>query len=595
MREEEKFFLNVKKSITDKIWVDRLNSEMARNAKTIAQTSNLSEIVGRILAARMVKPHEAEIFLTPTIRDLMPDPSSITDLDNLVAYLASAIINKEKIALFGDYDVDGACSVALMERYLRHFNMDVITHIPDRIFEGYGPNKAAIDNFVKQGVKLIISLDCGTTSSDVIKYAKNLGADFLVIDHHLSDGDLPPADAIANPNRLDDISSLGYLSAAGVCFMVLVGLNRYLRMKGETNLPDLMRFIDLVALATICDIVPLKGLNRAFVQRGIELMRNGTNIGIRALSLAARIGGAINPYHLAFLIGPRINAGGRIGDASLGARLLALDNEDEATKIAAQLNQLNIERQHIENEALKEAVEAANAEIGSGEGPSILVLASENWHPGIVGLLASRLRERFFRPAFAISIAKNDKALGSARSIAGVDLGSAVIKAVQAGIIEKGGGHAMAAGISLTRSQIGEFRKFIIEQLASQVEAATRSEYIKIDAAITARAANIDFIKQIERAGPFGAGNPPPIFAFPAHRVRFAKIVGEGRHVRFSLYCGDGAKIDAIAFQSADNELGQAILAAQNNRAIHIVGSLDINHWNGREIVQLRAIDAAWG
>ncbi len=591
MQIEQQYFLNVKNSISDKAWVDRLDPVGARVAKAISQTTGISEIVARILAGRGVSQEGAEVFLNPTIKDLMPDPSSLTDMDRLAARLVDAIINKEKVALFGDYDVDGACSVALMQLYLKAFNLETIVHIPDRIFEGYGPNNDAMDKFKKQGASLVITLDCGTSSTSTIEYGKNLGLDILVIDHHLSEGELPPANAIVNPNRQDDISDLGYLCAAGVTFMVLVALNREMRSRSKPEFPNLMQLVDLVALATICDVVPLKGLNRAFVNRGVELMRMGNNIGIKALALSARITQPINPYHLGFIIGPRINAGGRIGDAGLGVSLLASSDNEQVNEIATRLNELNIERQQIEAEAVEEATNAAIAEIGAGDGPSVLVLASENWHPGVVGLVAARLKERFSRPAFAISLAMHNKATGSGRSIIGVDLGSAIIRAVEKGIIPKGGGHAMAAGISLKPDEIGAFRNFICEALQAEVKEARAQNQLKIDAAITARTANIDFVQLLEKAGPFGAGNANPMFAFPAHKVRYAKIVGAGGHIRFNLYSGDGANIEAIAFRAAETEFGQLLLQAKDDRPVHIAGSLGINHWNGREKVQLRAID----
>ncbi len=591
MQIEQQYFLNVKNSINNKAWIDRLSPQEARIAKAISQQSGISEIIARILAGRGVEIEEAEDFLSPTIRSLMPDPSILSDMDNLIERLSRAIINKEKIALFGDYDVDGACSVALMQKYLNHFGIETIIHIPDRIFEGYGPNNGAMEKFVNQGANLIITLDCGTLSIQAIEYAKKLGADILVIDHHLGKEELPPASAIVNPNRLDDISDLGYLCAAGVTFMVLVALNRKLRQKAYSNLPDLMQMLDLVALATICDVVPLRGLNRAFVQRGIELMQRGGNIGIKSLALSAKITHKLTPYHLGFIIGPRINAGGRIGDCSLGAKLLALNDENQAEIIAMRLNELNIERQRIEAESVEEAIIAADAEIAIADNLPVLVLASKNWHPGIVGLIASRLKEKYFRPVFAISLAMGERASGSGRSIAGVDLGSAVIRAVEKNIIEKGGGHAMAAGISLKAEQIGAFRDFICEDLQKQIGLARENNQLKIDAAITARTANIEFVHLIEKAGPFGAGNDNPIFVFPSHQIKFAKIVGQSGHIRFNLYSGDGAYIEAIAFRALDSEFGQLLLRKSDEKPIHIAGSLSINHWQGQEKVQLRAID----
>lgn len=586
-------FLDVTSSVSGRPWVDRLDANAARIATAISQRTGLSEILARIVAARGVGLDEAETYLQPTVRELMPDPSTLADMDRLAERLAQAITDNEAVALFGDYDVDGACSVALMTRYLSHFGLKPQVHIPDRIFEGYGPNIGAIDKLIDNGAGLLITLDCGTTSDGPIAHARGRGLDVLVIDHHLSDAELPPATALVNPNRPDDLSGLGYLCAAGVTFMVLVATNRVLRQRGDTGLPDLMAMIDLVALATVCDVVPLKGLNRAFVARGLEVARLGRNRGIGALSLAARINGPLNPYHLGFLIGPRINAGGRIGDAALGARLLSLDDEQEALIIAARLNELNAERQRIEVAAVEQATEVAEAEIAGGEGPPILVLASADWHQGVVGLIAARLRERFDRPAFVIALAPDGTGTGSGRSMPGVDLGSAVIAAVEAGLIVKGGGHAMAAGVTLKPGQLGPFRAHLETQLASAVAMARGASALQIDAALTARGASVDLVQQIERAGPYGSGNPQPVFAFPSHRARFADLVGTGGHVRFNLVSGDGGRLKAIAFRAANTTIGDALLAGGNDQPLHIAGSLSLDHWQGREEVQLRVTDIA--
>ena len=593
MFEEQKNFLGIKRSISDRSWVDRLNDASARTATAMSQRHGISEIIARILAARSVELDEAEAFLNPTIRELMPDPSAMTDMDALVDRLFAAIQSNEQIALFGDYDVDGATSVSLIQRFLRALGVEPLIYIPDRIFEGYGPNEGAIDQLVEAGATLIVTIDCGTTSYKAIEHAKSRDADVLVIDHHLLDGELPKANAVVNPNRPDDVSGLGYLCAAGVAFMVLVALNRKLRENEIRPLPDLMALLDLVALGTVCDVVPLIGLNRAFVQRGMDAMRKGRNRGIAALSMAARISGPLNPYHLGFVIGPRINAGGRIGDAALGAKLLSTDDEHEAMHIASQLDQLNAERQLIEKRAVDEAVAVADAEIGGGDGPPVLVMASPDWHQGVVGLVAARLKERFNRPAFAISQKPDGSGTGSGRSVPGVDLGAAVLEAVKQGILPKGGGHAMAAGISIASGQIGAFRSFLADKLGDDVANAQKENAIKIDAALTARGATVSFLHDIERAGPFGSGNPGPVFALPAHRVTFADIVGAGGHVKVSLVSQDRARINAIAFRAADTALGQFLMEARNSDPIHVVGTLSINHWQGREEVQLRIIDAA--
>lgn len=584
-------FLGVSRSISGRQWVDRLTDGETRIAQAIAQRTGISEILGRILAGRGVGIEEAEEYLNPTLRNLMPDPSSLADMDRLAERIVRAITDNEPVALFGDYDVDGAASCALMSRYLRHFGLSPEVYIPDRIFEGYGPNIPAIDKLIDTGVRLIVTLDCGTSSIAPIAHARARGVEVLVIDHHLADHELPPASALVNPNRPDDISGLGYLCATGVTFMVLVAINRLLRQRGDTGQPDLMQLLDLVALATVCDVVPLTRLNRAFVVRGLEVARQQANLGIGALALAARVTGPLNPFHLAFLVGPRINAGGRIGDAALGARLLSLDDEHEALVIASRLNELNAERQKIEVDALDEAIAAAETEIGAGEGPPVLVLASANWHAGIVGLVAARLRERFDRPAFAIALQPDGTGTGSGRSMPGVDLGRAVIAAVEAEIISKGGGHAMAAGVTIPPGQLGPFRAHLSAALSDAVTAARALTALKVDAALSARGANVEFVTEIERAGPYGAGNPQPVFAFPAHEAKFAKIVGTG-HVSFQLSSDDGGRLKAIAFRGADTAVGRAILAG-NGEKLNFAGTLSLDHYQGRAEVQFRLVDAA--
>lgn len=592
MPESPRPFLDISSSVTGRAWVDRLDAAAARNATAIGQRTGIPDILARIMAARGVGIEDAQSYLEPSIRNLMPDPSTLTAMDDLAERLARAITDNESIALFGDYDVDGACSCALMTRYLRHFGLEPQVHIPDRIFEGYGPNIAAMDKLIEAGASLIITLDCGTTSDGPIAHVRGRGADVLVIDHHLSDHELPPATALVNPNRPDDISGLGYLCAAGVTFMVLVAVNRVLRNRGDTGLPDLLRLLDLVALATVCDVVPLTGLNRAFVVRGLEVARRGDKPGLAALALAARASGPLNPYHLGFLIGPRINAGGRIGDAALGTRLLALDDEHQAMVIAAQLDELNGERQRIEVEAVEEATATAEAEIGGGEGPPVLVLASAKWHPGVVGLVAARLRERFERPSFAIALNPDGGGTGSGRSMPGVDLGRAVIEAVESGLVPKGGGHAMAAGVSLRPGELGAFRAFLAERLGPSVNAARATSALKIDAALTARGATVDLLHGLEKAGPFGAGNPSPVFAFPAHRARFPQIVGKGGHISFTLASDDGARLKAIAFRAAGTALGD-VLMRDGDQPLHLAGGLSLDHYQGREQAQFRLIDIA--
>ena len=585
-------FLDVERSVSARAWVDRLDPSAMRTATAISQRCEVSEVLARVLAGRGVALDEVETYLAPTIRALMPDPSTLTDMDVAADRLARAVRLGEQVALLGDYDVDGACSVALFTRYFRHFGLQPQVHIPDRIFEGYGPSVPAVDRLIDAGATLIVTLDCGTVSDDPIAHARARGADVIVVDHHLSDAELPPATALVNPNRPDDVSRLGYLCGAGVAFMTLVAVNRALRAEGGTDLPDLMQLADLVGLATVCDVVPLVGLNRAFVLRGLEIARGQTNRGIAALALAARLSGPLTPYHFGFIIGPRINAGGRIGNAALGAQLLSLEDESEAHAIAARLSDLNEERQRIEVAALEEATAAAEAEIRGGEGPPVLILASSKWHPGVVGIVAARLRERFDRPAFAIALGHDGVGTGSGRSMPGVDIGAAVIAAVDGGVIGKGGGHAMAAGVTVRPSEMAAFRAHIAETLGPSVAAARGRTSLAIDAALTARGATPAFVNDIERAGPFGAGNPAPVFAFPAHRAKFVEVVGAAGHVRFTLASEDGARLKAIAFRAAATPLGEALVSA-GDRPLHFAAVLGIDHWQGREQVQARLVDIA--
>lgn len=589
--EAAKPFLDVEKSVRDQIWRDRLDARSRHVATAIAQTSDVPELVSRVLAGRGVEQEDAEAFLNPSIRDLMPDPAVLTQAEEAAERIGHAITAGEQVAIFGDYDVDGASASALLYRFLTHYGVESEIYIPDRIFEGYGPNPTAIADLQAWGAKLIVTVDCGATSFEALEEAKRLGVDVVVLDHHQMGAELPPAVALVNPNRQDDLSGLGHLCAAGVVFMVLVALARRLRAMNRIPAPpDLLQLLDLVALATVCDVVPLTGLNRAFVVKGMQIMKTQQNQGLAALSRIARLSGPPEAYHLGFVLGPRINAGGRIGDASLGARLLTTQDSSRAEAIAEQLEALNRERQSQEARMLEEAIAEAEAEIGAGEGPGVLVVESDDWHPGIVGLIASRLKDRFRRPAFAIHFDGNGRGSGSGRSITGVDLGAAVRAAREEEIIEKGGGHAMAAGITLRRAQLATFRAFVEEKLASKVAAASQLRELKIDGALTARSASFDLNDLLERAGPFGAGNPAPVFAFPAHIVRNARVVGRD-HVSVALSAGDGATLSGIAFRAADTPLGQLLLNPPAR--LHVAGILSADLWQGRRRMQLRISDAA--
>ena len=469
-------------------------------------------------------------------------------------------------------------------------------YIPDRLFEGYGPNPAAIETLARDGATLIVTVDCGTTSIAPLAVAKPLGADVVVVDHHQADERLPDVAAVINPNRQDDLSGLGHLCAAGVTFMVLVATSRHLRLKGhytaEKPAPDLLALLDLVALATVCDVVPLKGLNRAFVTRGLQVMHQRRNIGLKALADAAGLAVAPTPYHLGFVLGPRINAGGRIGDAGLGARLLATEDEMEAARIAVVLDKLNRERKAVEAQMLEEAVALADGLVDADPDLPLLLLGSETWHKGVVGLVASRLVERFRRPACAIAWDGKDEGTGSLRSIDGVDIGGAVRAAVEAGHLKKGGGHAMAAGLTVARANYAALEAFMRERLAASTGVARTQAALDLDGALTPVSVTDELMGLIDRAGPYGQGNPQPRFAFPAHRVKFAKVVGEV-HVRCVLEAGDGSRLDAVAFRAADQAVGTALLGASGGMPLHVAGHLRRDTWGGRDKRELVIEDVA--
>ncbi|MET3521754.1 single-stranded-DNA-specific exonuclease RecJ [Mesorhizobium abyssinicae] len=592
MTGERRLFLDVRQSATGVSWEHRLTERQDMNALAIAQGHGVPDIVARVLAGRGVTADQTERFLDPTIRDLLPNPASLTDMDRAAARIAEAIVAKEKVAIFGDYDVDGAASSALLKRFLAHFSVPSEIYIPDRIFEGYGPNPEAMRDLVSRGAKLIVTVDCGTNSAVSIEAAQEAGADVVVLDHHQVGGPLPAANAVVNPNREDDLSGQGHLCAAGVVFLCLVQTAKVLRGRLPAAAPpDLLSLLDLVALATVCDVVPLTGVNRAFVVKGLQVARQQRNEGLAALARVSRIGEPISTFHLAYLIGPRINAGGRIGDAALGSRLLATDDPVEAGTIAETLDRLNQERQQMELEMLAEARAEADAELAGGNGPAIVVTASQTWHPGIVGLLASRLKDHARRPAFAIAFNANGVGTGSGRSVSGFDLGRLVREAADAGLIVKGGGHGMAAGITVERAGLGALRAFFEERAAADVFRLQDEESLAIDGALAAEGATLSLLDALEKAGPFGAGHVAPVFALPRHRLTDARPVGTN-HIRAELQSQSGGRIQAIAFRAVDTALGE-FLFRNRGRTVHIAGSLSGNYWNGNRTVQFRITDAA--
>ncbi|HEY1979782.1 MAG TPA: single-stranded-DNA-specific exonuclease RecJ [Xanthobacteraceae bacterium] len=592
---ENRLFLGVENSATGRAWHDRLDERGAARALTIAQRHDLPELLARILAGRNIEADAVEAFLDPTVKHLMPDPLVLTAMKTAAGRIADAVTCGESVAIFGDYDVDGATSSAVLARYLRQCGLDPLIHIPDRLFEGYGPNVEAVRSLAERGATLLVCVDCGTTSIEPLQEAKKRGVDVVVIDHHQADEVLPPAVAIVNPNRRDDLSGLGHLAAVGLVFMTVVALNRELRQRGfwttKRPEPDLLAFLDDVALGTVADVVPLIGLNRAFVAKGLIALRRRERPGHVSLMDVARLSGPPEAWHLGFLLGPRINAGGRIGRADMGVKLLIENDPIEAAKMAGELDRLNRERQAIEQDTLAQAEAEALAALGIEEKGAVVVTAAEGWHPGIVGLVAARLKEKFGRPSFAIALEPGGVGTGSGRSIAGVDIGRAVRRAVGEGLLVKGGGHAMAAGVTLRKGALAQLRAFLETALSADVEVARRTNGLLIDGAVTAAAVNTDLVDMIGRAGPFGSGNPEPVIALPAHTITYAEEVGQA-HMRVRLRSADGAAVNAIAFRAVGQKLGTALRNSRGLR-VHAAGTFALDRWQGEERVQFKLTDIA--
>jgi single-stranded-DNA-specific exonuclease len=593
--EQPPAFLGVSQSATGKLWRDRLDPRGAARALAIAQRYQLPEMLARVLAGRDVEIDAVEDFLDPTIRKLMPDPYTVTQMETAAKRIADAAVRKEKAAIFGDYDVDGATSAALLAWHLRHCGLDPLIHIPDRIFEGYGPNTEAVRMLAEKGATLLITVDCGTTSLEPLAEAKRLGMSVVVIDHHQAGDELPVVDALVNPNRSDDLSGLGYLAAVGLVLVTLVAVNRELRARNfwtdEMPEPDLLGMLHHVALGTVADVAPLIGLNRAFVAKGLIAMRRRDHVGHTALMDVSRLNGPPEAWHLGFMLGPRINAGGRIGRADLGVRLLLEGDVSEAARIAAELDRLNTERRVIEQMAEAQAEAEALASLGLEDKGAVIVTASEGWHPGVVGLVASRLKEKFVRPAFAIALEPGGIGTGSGRSIAGVDIGKAVRQAVSDGLLMKGGGHAMAAGVTLRKERLAEFRAYMESALAHDVAQSRHADELFIDGAVSARAVTPELVATLNRAGPFGSGNPEPVIALPAHQLVYADEVGQA-HMRVRFKSGDGSIVNGIAFRSIGQKLGNA-LAEHRGQPLHVAGSPTVDRYQGTERVQLRVLDVA--
>ena len=574
-------FLNVETSLTGRRWVAP-SDDQNRRAEAMAQITALPLALCHTLAGRGVMPADAAAFLTPALRDLLPDPLRLKDMTQAAARFLQAVHAGQRIAIFADYDVDGGASAALLIVWLREMGRQATLYIPDRIDEGYGPNEPAMAELAASH-DLIICVDCGTLSHDPVAAAK--GVDVIVLDHHLGGETLPLAHSVVNPNRQDEDGSLGHLCAAGVVFLILVEANRLLRKNGVQG-PDLMAMLDLVALATVADVAPLVGVNRAFVRQGLKVMARRERVGIRALADVARMDQAPTPYALGFLLGPRVNAGGRIGQADLGARLLATDDPHEAAALAERLDVLNSERRDIE--AAVRAAAMAQAEARGLDGPLVWA-AGEGWHPGVVGIVAARLKEATNRPAVVIGL-DGDEGKGSGRSIAGVDLGAAVHRLEAEGLLLRGGGHKMAAGLSVARGQLEAAMARLGELLAKQGASDAGPTDLRLAGLLMPSAATMRLVEQIEQAGPFGASAPAPRFAFADQSVTGRRI-GEN-HLRISFGDPGGPKLEGVAFGAFDGPLGPALENAGHQR-FHLAGRLEINTYGGRSKVQLRLEDAA--
>ena len=582
--------LSVEKSVIGKRWVFAQTDE--RLAAGVAQAHDLPEMVSRILVSRGVGFDDVTEFLTPTLKAQLPDPSTLQDMDKAAERIASAIMTGEKVAVFGDYDVDGATSSALLKRFFKSQGRDLRVYIPDRITEGYGPNANAMLQLHSEGMRLVIAVDCGITAFEPLAIGASAGLDIIVLDHHRAEPKLPPVHAVVNPNRLDDTSGQGHMAAVGVTFLTIVAVNRLLRAQGWYNEqrpePRILQWLDIVALGTVCDIVPLTGVNRAFVAQGLRIMAMRLNPGLTALSDLAAVSEAPTAFHAGFVFGPRVNAGGRVGESNLGWRLLATDDTLEARVLAKKLHEYNAERKHIEEDVIENAVAYVEEKITDD---LVILAAGEGWHPGVIGIVAARIKEKYNRPTCIVSFDDRDIGKASARSVAGIDLGAAIIAAKDAGLLIAGGGHKMAAGFTVARAKFAALCEFLNAHVREQLKGATFAPELRLDSVLSTPALTIDLVDKLAMLAPYGAGNSEPRFALTGVKVVRATVVGE-RHV--SCYIQDtagGASIKGIAFRAMDTELGPLLLKG-GNAPMHLAGHATINTWQGKRSVNFQIVDA---
>ena len=579
-------FLDVDSSCRGLRWQARCEDEA--QVTELEQTKSLDNLTARLLAGRGVSPDLADEFLDPTLRGSMPDPSSMQDMDKAAGLIMDAVQAKQKITVFADYDVDGGSSAAQLIRWGRSFGVEIGLYVPDRVKEGYGPSVEAFEQLKSEGNDLVITVDCGAAAQSALEAAKGLGLPIVVIDHHLMHGALPPCAALVNPNREDDTSGLGHLAAAGVTFMVLVALNREARKRNLESSLNLLDLLGLTALGTVCDVVSLTGLNRALVSQGLKVLSQGGNVGINALADVAGTNAPYTTYHCGFILGPRINAGGRIGKAEMGAEMLSTENAQLAYAHAAELDRVNIARKTLQNQMIDEALEEA---FKLPEDDAVIIVNMEGWHPGVIGIVAGRLKDRFDKPAIVIGVNEAGIGKGSGRSMSGVNLGEAITKAKDAGLLISGGGHAMAGGLTVEGNKIQDLTQFLNELLKDEVAEARKKLSLKIDALIAPSAADQSLINRIEDIGPYGAGNPQPLFAFSDLRIAYAERV-RGGHVRCAFEDGIGGRISGICFRADETGLDQ-ILLDPNAPRVHVAGRLKADSWKGRSRVDLQLVDLA--
>lgn len=583
-------FLGVERSITGRRWRTR-EADLAL-VEAFRRRFSLPEIAARLMAVRGVSLDDAEAFLFPTLRTHFPDPSSFADMDEAARVIEDAIVSGRSCAVLADYDVDGGSSGAQLVRYFRARGRELKIYVPDRMKEGYGPSVLAFERLKAEGVELVITVDCGAAAEGPLNAAADLGIDVVVLDHHLMAGPPPKARAVVNPNRLDDTSGQGHLTAAGVVLVTLAAVNREARRRGSpgsNHLPDLMQMLDLAAIGTVCDVAPLTGFNRAIVSQGLKVLRNGKNIGMVALAENAGRRGSATVYDFGFILGPRINAGGRVGDASLATRLLSTEDEDEARELAATLEALNAERRQREAEMLAEAETAAIAEA---ERRAVVIVGSHRWHPGVIGIAAGRLKDRLHKPTIVLGgVTEDEPAKGSGRSTPGVNLGAAVAAAKEAGLLINGGGHAAAAGLTVEWDKVDALKAFLSERLEPELAAAAgEARTLTVDAVGGVGAVDVGLIDALDRIGPYGQGHPEPVFALTDVRVAFAKLVKED-HVRFTLEDSRGARVGGIAFRAMKSPLGEALM--KKDALYHAAVRVKKNEWNDSIRAEVEIVDLA--